>query len=226
MTTLRKYNGQYCLNNLHLSKINQMILDTGDELEVNVSLVDKRHITDQQRKFIFAYLNDICDWTGEDSEYLRAVIMQAYQAVKGMESKSLMQYSQTEASELIDTIIEYGIQNGFINVERANEYEYSFNERQTYSMCLSRTCCICGKRGADIHHVDQIGTKGNRDKISHIGLRALPLCRYHHTEFHQIGKAHFEEKYNVSPVKIDKKLEYFIKKGKLREYKEIQNESK
>lgn len=220
MATLKKQNGKYLLENLHLSKINQMILDMGEELEVNVSLVDKRHITGQQRKFIFAYLNDMCYWTGEDPEYLRAVIMQSYQIVKGIDNKSLTQYSQTEASELIDAIIEYGIQNGFINVERANEYEYSFNEKQAYSMALQRVCVICGKRNSDIHHVTQIGTRGNRNKISHIGMKALPLCREHHTEWHTIGGAEFNKRYHTEPFTIDKKMEFFIKKGHLKVFKE------
>ena len=146
--------------------------------------------------------------------------MQSYQIVKGIDNKSLTQYSQTEASELIDAIIEYGIQNGFINVERANEYKYSFNEKQAYSMALQRVCVICGKRNSDIHHVTQIGTRGNRNKISHIGMKALPLCREHHTEWHTIGGAEFNKRYHTEPFTIDKKMEFFIKKGHLKVFKE------
>lgn len=86
-------------------------------------------------------------------------------------------------------------------------------------MALQRVCCICGRR-AEIHHFDQIGTKGNRNKISHIGLRALPLCRHHHTEIHNSNRDEFIEKYHLTPFVIDKKMEYFIKKGKIRTFNE------
>lgn len=66
----------------------------------------------------------------------------------------------------------------------------------------------------------EIGTKGNRNKISHIGLIALPLCRYHHTEIHNSNRDEFIEKYHLTPFVIDKKMEYFIKKGKIRTFNE------
>lgn len=216
---LTKNRGQYIVTGLNLSLANEMYLDMGEALDVNVSLVDERHITERQRKFIHAYLQDMCDYTGEDKEFLRAILMKSYEVTKGIERGSMTMYSQTEASELIDCIVEYGISKGFIDVNRANEYEYQFDERQTYTMALQRVCCVCGRHHSDIHHVTQIGTKGNRQRISHVGLKALPLCREHHTEWHTIGETAFNNKYHVSPFVIDKKMEWFIKKGKIKEFK-------
>jgi hypothetical protein len=60
----------------------------------------------------------------------------------------------------------------------------------------------------------------NRKKISHVGLRVLPLCRKHHQEDHNTGEEKFLEKYHLTPVEVDEKLDYFIKKGKIRVFEE------
>ena len=86
-------------------------------------------------------------------------------------------------------------------------------------MCLKRVCVVCGKK-ADIHHVDRVGMGNNRKKISHIGMRVLPLCRLHHQECHNTGDEKFINKYILTTVKVDKKMDYFIKKGVIKSHKE------
>ena len=68
MPKLTKSNGKYTIDNIHLSQANEMYLECGECLEVDVKVVDKRHITDQQRKFIFALCNEISYYTGADRE--------------------------------------------------------------------------------------------------------------------------------------------------------------
>ncbi len=220
MPKLYKRGNTYVLNGLQTKMSDSLLLDSGESLEVDVNIVDKRHITQNQRKFIFLLCKDLSDYTGENKELIRATVQKSYEDTKKICHTSLMDYSETEASELIDCIIEFGIRIGCPNVARCLENGYTFSEKQTYSMILSRTCCICGRAGADIHHYDQIGTKGNREKISHIGLRVLPLCRYHHTLFHNIGKLEWDKKFHTTPCKVDEKIEWFIKKGVLKEFDE------
>ena len=70
-------------------------------------------------------------------------------------------------------------------------------------MCLVyKKCCISGKR-AELHHVDTVGMGRNRNEITHIGMKALPLSRKYHIEVHNIGQKAFEKKYHVFGVKID-----------------------
>lgn len=70
-------------------------------------------------------------------------------------------------------------------------------------MCLVyKKCCISGKR-AELHHVDKVGMGRNRNEITHIGMKALPLSRKYHIEVHTIGQKAFEAKYHVFGVKID-----------------------
>lgn len=216
MPKLTKSNGKYTIDKIHLSQANEMYLECGECLEVDVKVVDKRHITEQQRKFIFALCNEISYYTGDDREYIR-LLMQQYNAnLREIEVESLSTCSMTYANNLIDTIINFCIDKEIpFAKELLEENKYTFDEKQTYAMALKRVCVVCGQR-ADIHHVDTIGMGNNRQKVSHIGKKALPLCRSHHTNCHEIGDDAFIEKYHLTPFTVDKKMEIFIKKGKLR----------
>lgn len=221
MTKLLKSKGEYVLKGLELSNVDSMTLECGDSIEVEVKKVDNRKISDQQRKFIFALCNDIGYYIGEDSEWVR-MLVQTYNAkLREIEVESLSNCSMTYANGLIDTIINFCIDNQIpFNMELIESNAYSFDAKQTYAMALQRVCCICGRRGSQIHHHDHIGTKGNRKKISHIGLRALPLCWEHHQIAHNMEKEEFLNKYHLTPFVIDKKMEHFIKKGKIKEFKD------
>ncbi|MBP3851230.1 MAG: DUF968 domain-containing protein [Erysipelotrichaceae bacterium] len=210
------------VENLRLNDTNSLLLDTGQALNVNVTMVDQRKLSDQQRKFIFALCQNIGDWIGEDREYIRLIMMETVRRLGEVSKESLTEYTMTDGNKLIDTIIDFSLQQGITLGNLAQEYKYTFSERQAYAMALQRVCCICGRKGADIHHVDHIGTRGNRNKVSHIGLRALPLCRIHHTEAHSKGTEAFLKAYHLDPFTIDKKMEYFIKKGKIKEFKDEQ----
>lgn len=221
MALLSKKNGTYVLTDYKLSQINDMYLEcaSNNTLEVDVKLIDKRHITDQQRKFIFALCNEISYYTGQESEYVR-LLMQQYNAnLRGIEVESMATCDMTYANGLIDTIIGFCIDHEIpLSGEVIQDNKYRFNEKQVYMMCLKRVCVICGSR-ADIHHVDHVGRGYNRHKISHIGKRVLPLCRIHHTEVHSVGEEKFIEMYHLTPIEVDKKMEYFIKKGKIKEFR-------
>ena len=216
MPKLVKRSNAYLLMDVRLSQTNELMLACGDALEVDIKVLDKRHISDQQRKFIFALCNDIGYYTGDDTEYIR-LLMQQYNAnVRGIEVESLSSCNMAYANGLIDTIINFCIDREIpFSKKLLEENQYSFTARQTYSMALKRVCAVCGRR-ADIHHVDAVGMGRNRKKISHVGMRALPLCREHHTECHTMGDDLFIQRYHLSPFEIDAKMERFIKKGVLR----------
>lgn len=216
MPKLVKRNSAYLLMDVRLSQTNELMLACGDALEVDIKVLDKRHISDQQRKFIFALCNDIGYYTGDDTEYIR-LLMQQYNAnVRGIEVESLSSCNMAYANGLIDTIINFCIDREIpFSKKLLEENQYSFTARQTYSMALKRVCAVCGRR-ADIHHVDAVGMGRNRQKISHVGMRALPLCREHHTECHAMGEYLFIQRYHLVPFEIDEKMERFIKKGVLR----------
>lgn len=222
MSKLYKRGSEYILKDYHLNQVNDMYLDCDLEnyIDVDVKLIDKRHITEQQRKFVFALCNEISYYTGDDSEYIRLLLQQYNANLRGIEVESLSSCDMTYANRLIDTIIDYCIENEIpIGGQVIKDNQYQFTEHQVYMMCLKRVCVVCGKR-ADIHHVDHIGMGNNRNKVSHVGKRALPLCREHHTEIHTVGENKFIEMYHLTPIVIDEKMEYFIKKGKLKVFEE------
>lgn len=222
MAKLRKVKGHYVLTDISLSLANDMYLDMtpSNTLEVNVNLVDNRQITEQQRKFIFALCKEISYFTGDDMDYVR-LLLELYNAnLKGIERESLSSCSLKYANGLIDTIITYCIDNDIpISGEVIKGNQYKFTDAQTYTMCLKRVCACCGAR-ADIHHVTRVGMGNNRKKISHVGMRVLPLCRRHHQECHNIGDDKFLEKYCLTPVVADDKMDYFIKNGKIKIHRE------
>ena len=53
---------------------------------------------------------------------------------------------------------------------------------------------------------DAVGMGRNRKEICHIGMRALPLCREHHTEIHAVGQEDFLKRYIIEPVRIDERI--------------------
>jgi hypothetical protein len=57
-------------------------------------------------------------------------------------------------------------------------------------------CCVCGYRPpSDPHHVSLKG-HGSKGKKTH-DTRTIPLCHYHHVEFHNIGRDSFASKYSL-----------------------------
>lgn len=218
-TRIKKRNKDLILTGFETSIVNSMLLEEGKELEVNVSLVDKRAISEQQRKFIFALCRLYEYETGSDSEMFRGTMMQVTDDMFDLKKKSLSLYTMSDANKLIDNIIYSLIQLDIpISGQLIKDNEYHFNTKQTYIMCLKRICVVCGKR-ADLHHVDAVGMR-SRDKISHLGMRMLPLCREHHVMAHSKGNEYMIEKYHLTPIVIDEKLEHFIKKGNMKTYKE------
>lgn len=219
MSKLFKRNGVLVVEDLKLPLAAQIDLNEGHKLEVKVILQDLRKITEQQRKFIFALIGEISHYTGEHKEELRTRLSIANAIYREVEVESLSDASVSYSNDLIEFIILHMIDHEIpFSNKPLLEYEYSFNTKQVYAMALKRICVVCGSR-ADLHHLDKIGMGNNRNNIDHVGLRVLPLCREHHNEIHMTGDDKFINKYILTPIVVDKKLDYFIKKGTLKYYK-------
>jgi hypothetical protein len=216
MSTIKKINNVYVVTDISLKMVDEMLLNEGQELKIDIKVIDNRKISSAQRKFIFSLCNEISYHTGDDKEWTRLLVQQYNANLRGIDVLSLSDCSVDYATGLIETIITFCIEKEYpFSKKLIDEHKYKFTSQQTYAMCLKRVCAICGAR-ADIHHVDHIGMGYNRHKISHIGKRALPLCRKHHTKVHTTGEEKFIEMYHLTPIVIDKKMEYFIKKGIIR----------
>lgn len=75
-----------------------------------------------------------------------------------------------------------------------------------------KPCLACGQLPVDPHHLEAIGMGGaNKDGFK--DYSCVPLCRYHHSEYHSGGLHYFEAKYQVNLWKDAFNLlrRYFIK---------------
>jgi hypothetical protein len=118
---------------------------------------------------------------------------------------SLSTVSMNTASDFITYLIDFIIRNDVPSdvslIENCEDIG-----KMVYACLMAKKCCICGKP-CDLHHVDSVGAHGgNRERINHIGLQCLPLCRAHHMELHGMGNKDFMEKYHLQSVAIDKKI--------------------
>ena len=61
--------------------------------------------------------------------------------------------------------------------------------RYVIQCLLHKRCAVCGKLvEVDLHHWDSVASIGGYKHDDGLQTRFLPLCREHHTEFHNIGK--------------------------------------
>lgn len=62
----------------------------------------------------------------------------------------------------------------------------------------TQPCAVCGNLLVDPHHVDKIGSGGNRKRVSKKHFSALSLCRIPHHRNADKGPKIFEEIYGVN----------------------------
>lgn len=176
--------------------------------ECLIVLKDSRTITAEQRKKAYALLGEIADYMGEMPEYTKRLFKLKFihDELKGIADDvfSLSNCDVTIAHDfityLIDFIIAHEIPTKVPLAELCEDVE-----KFVYSCAMKKICCVCGKK-AELHHYDAIGSRYDRDKPVHEGLRALPLCRQHHIRAHEISKETFLEEYHLQPITIDKSI--------------------
>lgn len=176
--------------------------------ECYIMLKDSRTITAEQRKKAYALLGEISDYMGEMPEYTKRLFKLKFihDELKGMADDvfSLGSCDVTLARDfityLIDFIIAHEIPTKVPLAELCEDIQ-----KFVYSCAMKKVCCVCGQK-AELHHVDVIGSRYDRDKPIHEGLRTLPLCREHHTEAHNMTEQAFLKKYHLEPIVITKEL--------------------
>ena len=176
--------------------------------DVTVLWHDSRHISDEQRRKAWALMTEIAVYQGQCKEETYNEQKTIF-SIKHLDilqdglftlSKATMTMARAFIQMLIDTILEYGIPT--------KEPLYGLCDdisRYVYACLMNKKCAVCGQK-TELHHVDHVGMGRNRREIDHIGMRALPLCREHHDEAHQIGEGAFQAKYHLEPVAIDEKI--------------------
>lgn len=193
--------------------------------DVAVGFNDGRTISNEQRRKIYALLSEIAEYSMgyRDSstvetvkEQLKLEFITHRQQALAVKMFSLSDTDISTAREFINYLIDFCI-----------EWEVPTKEplftlaedipRYVYACTLKKACCVCGQRGELHHAVERVGMGRNRKTINHLGMKAMCLCRKHHTEIHDKGESDFLAMYHLEPVKIDEKIARIYKlnrKGK------------
>jgi len=169
--------------------------------ECEIRLDDGRTISADQRKKIYATMRDISIWSGHVPDEIKALMKYDFIAKTGCDYFSLSDADMTTANEFLNFLIEFCIEQDIPTEDSLLDRSPDI-ARYLYCCLANKKCALCGKK-ADLHHVDAVGAGRDRKEIIHKGMRVLPLCRTHHTEFHTIGKDTFCEKYKVFGIKLD-----------------------
>lgn len=174
---------------------------------VGVEFVDKRRISAKQRRKAYVLISYIAAWWGYTpleamKEMLKLMFVGEAETLR--RTFSLSDCDMTTARLFITYLIDFCILHG-VDV---GEPLYQLSEdipRYVWACLMNKRCAVCGRK-AELHHVDAVGMGRNRKEICHVGMRALPLCREHHTEIHNVGQEDFLRRYFLEPVKIDERI--------------------
>ena len=167
----------------------------------SVWLDDGRHISSDQRRKIYATVNDISAYSGNVPEVEKEWLKYLHINRTGCGYFSLSDCSMDTAREFINTILDYALEQGIPLLDFALNRTDDIGH-YLYACLKLRKCAICGRAG-EIHHVDTIGMGNDRRKVDDSEYRKICLCRKHHTEAHGIGMTAFEGKYKVYGIKFD-----------------------
>lgn len=182
---------------------------------VEVRIDDGRSITNDQRRKIYATLRDIAEWSGDMPDAVKGYFKWSFRGDNEHEDFSLSDVDRETASEFLTYLIDFCIQNGVPCSDplwdRCEDIE-----RYMYACVMTRTCCITGKKNAQIHHYDRIGMGRNRNTTIQVGMRVVPLSPDLHTMIHYSGgEKEFYEKHHIEPIKLTEKMCEYLRLGNI-----------
>lgn len=189
---------------LNIERLKTIFDGYDGERQAEIFIKDPRGFTVEQRKFFFALLNDIYKETGLSIDEMKDYIYSMFRYATG-NNISLSNQSVSTVDDVscltnlvLDFIFEHDIpfKDGY-EVPPQN-IQYFF-----YKCVTNRTCCICGKKNADIDHFDKALGRRKRKEVDHTEFTFAALCRTHHTEKHQMGITEFKNKYHVIGIKLN-----------------------
>ena len=171
--------------------------------DIEIRLNDGRTISADQRRKIFAIIADIAKYSGDAPDYISQILTWYFCTEFNVDFFSLSDVDMTTAREFITYLIEFCFD---WNVPTRDTLLHQTDDIGRYLyLCLEhRKCAVCNAK-AEIHHVDRVGMGRDREKIVHIGLKAIALCPKCHRLAHSDEKTFFEENH-IYGIKLDKYL--------------------
>lgn len=179
---------------------------TSDELvqlpRIELEVDSAKEITIDQRKKAFAMLHDIAEYTGYSLRESEEMMKIRYiSTLKNPKFFSLSDCRRETATDFIQFMINFCLEQSIpFTTKVFDEIQQSYALR--CQLVMHRLCFVCGKPGADLDHVDTIGSGRNRRHVNQVGYEAWTLCRKHHGRRHDMGVKSFAQKYQVKPIKL------------------------
>ncbi|KRL21874.1 putative HNHc nuclease [Lentilactobacillus kisonensis] len=172
----------------------------GKQPTVQLLMDDGRTISPDQRKKVFAMLNDMALYTGYTPTEMEDEMKFLYYSHTGAEKFSMADCSVNQANKFLTFLLDFCFKLGVPFKTRT--WDMIPDSYPKAMQCLRhRQCVICGKLHSDIDHFTPVG-RGSRKLVDHRKLYFECLCRAHHQERHQLGAKSFIEKYHIRPIKL------------------------
>ena len=188
-----------------VSLINELKKHAVDKpLTGELRLDDGRTISGEQRKKAYATLRDIMVYTGDyPLEATKEDMKALFYARSGCDAFSLSDCSMTTARLFINHLIDFAFEWEIPLMDTVINRTDDINAA-VFASLKHKRCILCNSPG-ETHHWDAIGRGYDRTTYDDNHLRKICLCRKHHTEAHQIGRAEFEERYHVYGIIYNEK---------------------
>ena len=189
---------------LNIERLKTIFDGYDGERQAEIFIKDPRGFTVEQRKFFFALLNDIYKETGLSVDEMKDYIYSMFRYATGNNISLSNQSVSTvdDVSYLTNIVLDFIFEH---DIPFKDGYEVPPQNIQYffYKCVTNRTCCICGKKNADIDHFDKALGRRKRKEVDHTEFTFAALCRTHHTEKHQLGITEFKNKYHVIGIKLN-----------------------
>lgn len=189
---------------LNIARLKTIFDGYDGERQAEIFIKDPRGFTVEQRKFFFALLNDIYKETGLSVDEMKDYIYSMFRYATGNNISLSNQSVSTvdDVSYLTNLVLDFIFEH---DIPFKDGYEVPPQNIQYffYKCVTNRTCCICGKKNADIDHFDKALGRRKRKEVDHTEFTFAALCRTHHTEKHQMGITEFKNKHHVIGVKLN-----------------------
>lgn len=172
----------------------------------NIKLDDNRRISAKQQKRIYLTIKDIANHLGYFPKEAERLLIENFNISYNENLTSITECSMSLARKFLAYLLEFCLQ---YTVPLTDYAVNRIDNIESYiSLCLLyRRCAVCGDI-ADIHHAldDKIQMGNNRNKINHVGRKAIPLCRTHHTQLHNMSENDFYKKYSIKPIPLTEEM--------------------
>lgn len=172
----------------------------------NIKLDDNRRISAKQQKRIYLTIKDIANHLGYFPKEAEQLLIENFNISYNENLTSIPECSMSLARKFLAYLLEFCLQ---YTVPLTDYAVNRIDNIESYiSLCLLyRRCAVCGDI-ADIHHAldDKIQMGNNRNKINHVGRKAIPLCRTHHTQLHNMSENDFYKKYSIKPIPLTEEM--------------------